>query len=439
MAPVAPTLPENAAGRISAHDELHARPVTPIAIPAMVTQLAVLTEGHTAAEETAYLRGLVTAGGLEVGATDVGLTLSLDGAASVFWERHADYSLYTVLQPLDPSALSGNADPDLLALTPLPAGWLAGVPGRTLTAVHVVLLPSGDQSDDQAARQAQLMLGPGRMLGSRVKDGTARLYTTYQLREDGTSRFLVLCDDVTDGRAGRIAASLLDAERYRMLTLLGFPLARRLVPRLDELESRLAEFTRAIEDERRDDRTLLDELIALAAQVESEIAAHAGPFGASAAYFTITEQRIEDLRGTSLPGLMGVFTFLRRRLLPAMATVETAGRRMDELSERVARTADLLRTRVEVSTEAQSQDLLREIRRGQAVQLRLQETVEGLSIAAISYYVVGLWGYGVKGLKAAGLHLDVELAMAASIPVVVFGVWWALHRVKRHLRGAGDD
>jgi uncharacterized membrane-anchored protein len=435
MAPVSPTLPENAAGRISAHDELHVRPVTPIVVPAMVTQLAVLTEGHTAAEETAYLRGLAAAHGLEVGATDVGLTLSLDGAATLAWERHADYSLYTVLQPLDPTALVADADPDLLALVPLPPGWLHGVPGRTLTAVHVVLLSSREQPDAHANRQAQRLLGPGGMLGSRVKDGTARLYTTYRLRQDGTSRFLVLCDDVTDGRAGRIAASLLDAERYRMLTLLGFPLARRLVPRLDELESRLAEFTRAIEDERRDDRTLLDELIALATQVETEIAAHAGPFGASTAYFTITQQRIEDLRGTSLPGLMGVFTFLRRRLLPAMATVETAGRRMDELSERVARTADLLRTRVEVSTEAQSQDLLREIRRGQAVQLRLQETVEGLSIAAISYYVVGLWGYAVKGLKTAGLHLDVELSMAASIPVVVFGVWWTLHRVKRHLRG----
>jgi uncharacterized membrane-anchored protein len=438
MAPAAPTLPQNAAGRISAHDELHARPVTSIVIPAMVTQLAVLTEGHSAAEETAYLRGLAAAHGLEVGATDVGLSLSLDAAASLSWERHAEYSLYTVLQPLDPSAVAGVSDPDLLALLPLPAGWLSGVPGRTLAAVHVVLLAAREQPDPDAARQAQLLLGPGRMLGSLVKDGTARLYTTYRLRPDGTSRFLVLCDDVTEGRAGRIAASLLDAERYRMLALLGFPLARRLVARLDELESRLAEFTHAIEDEHRDDRTLLDELIALAAQVETEIAAHAGPFGASTAYFTITEQRIDDLRGTSLPGLMGVFTFLRRRLLPAMATVETAGRRMDELSERVARTADLLRTRVEVATEAQNQDLLRELRRGQAVQLRLQETVEGLSIAAISYYVVGLWGYAAKGLKAAGLHLNVELATAASVPVVVFGVWWTLHRVKRHLRGGGD-
>jgi uncharacterized membrane-anchored protein len=429
------TVPPDAAERVPAHDELHARPVTPIALPAMVTQLAVRNDGHAAAEEIAYLRGLAAGDGRELGETDAGRVLTLADGAVLTWERHADYSLYTVHQPIDPTAVLDVDDPELLPMLPLPTGWLGGVPGQTLTAVHVVLLAASGQDDAEATAQAQRFVGPARLLGSRVKDGTARLYTTYRLRADRTSRFLVICTDVTDGRAGRIAASLLDAERYRMLALLGYPRARRLVPRLDEIEGRLAELTHAIEDPARDDRTLLDELIALAAQVETEIAAHGGRFAASLAFFGIVQQRVEDLRGTSLPGLMGVFTFLRRRLLPAMATVESVDARMGGLSRRVARTADLLRTRVEVTTEAQSQELLRELRRGQGLQLRLQETVEGLSIAAISYYVVGLVGYAVKGLKAGGLHLDVEIVMAVAIPLVVVGVWATLHRVKRHLRG----
>jgi uncharacterized membrane-anchored protein len=434
------SLPADADGRIAAHDELHARPVAPITVPAMVTQLTVLTQDLTADAETGYLRGLAVARGLDLNPTDTGVAVTLDDGATLTWERHAEYSVHTVRQPLTPEALGvvlSTVAPDLLPLVPLPPGWLAGVPGRTLAAVHVLMLPSDGESDDEAAARAERLLGPGRLLGSLVKDGTARLYTTYRLRPDGTSRFLVLCADVSEGRAGRISSSLLDAERYRMLALLGFPAARRLVPRLGTIEDRLAEFTHAIEDAGRDDHALLDELIGLAAQVEAEIAAHSSRFGASLAYFTIVSERIDDLRGTSQPGLMGVFTFLRRRLLPAMATVESAGRRMDELSERVARTSDLLRTRVEVTTEAQSQDLLREIRRGQAVQLRLQETVEGLSIAAIAYYVVGLVGYAVKGLKAAGVAVDVELATALSVPFVVAGVWFTLHRVKRHL-GIGD-
>jgi uncharacterized membrane-anchored protein len=428
------TVPPDAPERVAAHDELHARPVTPIVVPAMVTQLVVRTGGHSAAEEIAYLRGLAAGDGRELGETDAGRVVTLDAGAVLTWERHADYSLYTVHQPVAATDLLDADEPDLLPLLPLPAGWLGGVPGRTLTAVHVVLLASCGQDDTEATGQAQRFLGAGRLLGSLVKDGTARLYTTYRLRADRTSRFLVLCSDVTEGRAGRIAASLLDAERYRMLALLDYPRARRLVPRLDELEGRLAELTHAIEDPARDDRALLDELIALAAQVETEIAAHSGRFAASLAFFGIVQQRIEDLRGTSLPGHMGVFTFLRRRLLPAIATVESVDGRMGGLSRRVARTADLLRTRVEVTTEAQSQELLRELRRGQGLQLRLQETVEGLSIAAISYYVVGLVGYAVKGLKAGGLHLDVEIVMAVAIPLVVVGAWATLHRVKRHLR-----
>ena len=429
-----PALPGDAPGRIAAHDELHARPVTPVAMPALVTQLTVLTQGTTRAEETAYLRGLAAGQGLDVGETDLGLTLAPADGVTLTWEHHAEYSLYTVIQQLDDEALGGRASPDLLALVPLPSGWLAGVPGATLAAVHVLVLPSapGERADDRIALAHQL-LGRGRLLGSLVKDGTARLYTTYRLGPDGTSRFLLLCDDITDGRAGRVVASLLDAERYRMLALLEFPRARALVVRLERHEDRRSQLTHAVQDEHRDDGVLLDELIGLAAQVEAEIAAHGGRFSASLAYFSIVQQRVDDLRGTSLPGLMGVFTFLRRRLLPAMATVESAARRTDELSERIARTADLLRTRVEVTTEAQSQDLLRELRRGQAVQLRLQETVEGLSIAAISYYVVGLIGYGTKGLKAAGWHLDVERTTAAAIPLVLAGVWLLRRRLHHHV------
>lgn len=203
--------------------------------------------------------------------------------------------------------------------------------------------------------------------------------------------------------------------------------------RLEDLEARLADLTHGIEDDRTDDRELLDELIGLAALVESEIAAHAGPFDAACAYHAIVEQRIEYLRSASLSGLMGVFTFLRRRLQPAMATVDAAKRRADALSRRVARTADVLRTRVEVNAEIQTQELLRELRRGQHVQLRLQQTVEGLSIAAISYYVVSLVGYLGKGGRAAGLPVNEGVLTALAIPVVVVVVWRTLRRV-RHVR-----
>lgn len=428
-------LPPDAPGRAAAHDEVHVRPARPLSVPSMTTQVTVLTDSEAAVAETAHLRDFAAAHGLDVESTDVGLTLELDESTGMSWERHGGYSLYTVHQPIDLDGLTGGAD--LLSLLPLPAGWLAAVPGRTLSAVQTLLLPNRGLSVGQAVEVAQRLLGNGRLLGSRLRDDSASLYTTFRMRPDGTSRFVILCDTrMTEGRAGRVTGALLDMERYRMLALLAYPTAREMVGRLQSLETRLADLTHGIEDDRIDDRELLDELIGLAALVENEIAAHTGSFDAANAYHAIVEQRIEYLRSASLPGLMGVFTFLRRRLQPALATVDAAKHRADALSRRVARTADVLRTRVEVTAEIQTQELLRELRRGQHLQLRLQQTVEGLSIAAISYYIVGLIGYLGKGGNAAGLPVDEGVLTALAIPIVVVVVWRTLHRVRRH---AGDD
>jgi hypothetical protein len=74
--------------------------------------------------------------------------------------------------------------------------------------------------------------------------------------------------------------------------------------------------------------------------------------------------------------------------MPAMNTCAAMARRQEELSGRVARNSQLLRTRVDIELERQNQELLAQMNNRAKVQLRLQETVEGLSIAAITYYSV---------------------------------------------------
>jgi uncharacterized membrane-anchored protein len=207
--------------------------------------------------------------------------------------------------------------------------------------------------------------------------------------------------------------------------------------RLAVVESRLAELTKAIDESRSDDAVLLHELMQLAAEVETDTATCSTRFAATRAYYGIVQQRMADLRGSSVPGMTGVFTFLNRRLIPAVATVEATATRLSDSATHLARAADLLRTRVNITTEQQNQELLRSLDRGQQVQLRLQETVEGLSIAAISYYVVGLVGYAAKGAKGLGLHVNPDLVTGASIPLVVAGVWWTLRRVKARVHGPG--
>ena len=68
------------------------------------------------------------------------------------------------------------------------------------------------------------------------------------------------------------------------------------------------------------------------------------------------------------------------------------------------------------------------------MQLRLQTTVEGLSIAAISYYVVSLLYYGTKALRAAGFAVDPDVATGLLMPLVLWGVWRMTRRIHAALR-----
>jgi len=432
-------LPPDSAARATLHDEVHARPVARIRIPALVTHIAVLNRGIPVEREHEHLRALVEAQGARMAMHEPGFVRVRLETFTVKWERHGEFSRYSITQPLDQAAIWGADDPDLVGLIAAPADWMGAIPGETISALQVVLLRSAGENDEHASAMAQSLLGGGRIAGSAVKDGSARLYTNYLLRADGYSRFVLLCDEVTEGRSGRMTASLVEMETYRMMALMAFPLARALGVRLALLEARLAELTRAIDEATHEDAYLLNQLMQVAAEVETEIAAHSARFSASTAYYGIVQQRIDDLREASVPGVTGVFTFLQRRLVPAMATVEAAGKRLAALSERTSRASDLLRTRVDITTESQNQELLKSLGRGQRLQLRLQETVEGLSIAAISYYLVGLLGYAGKAAKASGVPLNVDLFTGAMIPVAVFSVWWTLRRIRARIHARTKD
>ena len=86
-----------------------------------------------------------------------------------------------------------------------------------------------------------------------------------------------------------------------------------------------------------------------------------------------------------------------------------------------------------MEVEKQNRDLLASMNNRAKLQLRLQQTVEGLSVAAVSYYVVGLIGYLAKGLKPDAVPVGVERIVAISVPVVVAVVWLVVRRIrKRH-------
>jgi uncharacterized membrane-anchored protein len=226
---------------------------------------------------------------------------------------------------------------------------------------------------------------------------------------------------------------LFELDAYRMMALLALPVARELAPRILRLERGLAALTQHIGRSDGTDEKLLARLTGLAAEVEGALVASQYRFGASRAYYDIVRSRTVELRERRVAGIQPIEEFISRRVGPAMATCASISRRMRDLSERVAQASSLLSTRVEIARERQNQVLLASMDRRAHLQLRLQQTVEGLSVAAISYYIVGLVGYLAKALKATGLHIDSEITAGIAIPFVVASVAIAMHRTRRKL------
>jgi len=411
-----------------------------------VTYVAVLNEGVSRDAECEHLRRLPDQQHLvsdDLRRNFLRLTL---GANSLKWERHSEFTRYSIVQPLPADVGLGVRLPVLLDSLAVEVAWLRGIPGRTVAAIQLAMVV-GDLDDAQgllaSARRwfgdtavVASRMGTGAVGGGHAADGHSCAVTDFQLRDDGFERLLVVAAaDTSDSRAGRIAQRLLEIETYRLMALRGLPVAKVLAPMLAEAEAELAAITAQLEGTQVSEQQLLDTLIALATQVERATAEHTYRFSATQAYDTLVRQRIAELREKAIPGAQTIGEFMQRRLSPAMATVSATAQRLAALSQRVERAGALLRTRVDIVTEAQNQQLLAKLTRGQELQLRLQSTVEGLSIAAISYYMVSLLLYAGKAAKAAGLPIDPELAAGALIPLVLWAVWTTTRRVHRRLRG----
>jgi len=272
-------------------------------------------------------------------------------------------------------------------------------------------------------------------------DGTALYATDFKSDPSGFVRILIVDRGLGAERAGALTQRVLEIETYRTLALLGLPEAQRLAPSVRHIETKLAEVTAATRatEGLQANQSLLEELTALAADLEAGAAASQFRFGASRAYDEIVQLRLQTIGERKVGGLPTWTSFLARRMAPAMRTCATLEERQAKLAEKLARAANLLRTRVDVELESQNRDVLQSMNERTRLQLMLQATVEGLSVAAISYYVVGLFGYLVKGLHdAAIIRTDPSLTTGAFVPVAVALVWWVVRRIRRrHIKGVG--
>lgn len=428
-------LPPDADWRAHLHNEVHARPAPRIRLPALVVYVAVLNDGVSRADELAHLKRLPNQQHLTLADLSGNFLRLKCTHHTVKWERHSEFTRYSIVQPLPDHAALGHAEPELLSALRIPPEWLRDIPGQTVAAIKLVML-HGDPTDPaHTLAQARTWLGDHMLVASVMgNNGHSWAVTDFLLRPNGFERILVIAPPgTTETRAGRVSQRLLELETYRLMALRGLPVAKSLGTMLSATEQELADITAQIEQGTESDPELLHHLATLAARVEQATASHAYRFSATEAYHSIVLQRIAELRERAIPGTQTIGEFMNRRLSPAMATVSATAGRLASLSERITRATALLRTRVDIATETQNQQLLAQLTKGQALQLRLQSTVEGLSIAAISYYVVSLMLYVGKAAKAAGLPLNPEMAAGAAIPLVLWAVWRTTRRIHEKL------
>ena len=428
-------LPPEDSLRITLHNEVHARPLARVRLPALIVYVAVLNAGVTREQECEHLRRLPGQQELPLDSLNSNFLRMRFEGYTVKWERHTEFTRYSIVQALPAAALLGASEPELSSALVVTPDWLRSLPGRTVAAIQLAMVYGDLSNQAMLMDQAQAWFGGRTVVASQLGNGHSWALTEFRIGADGFERMLVIAPAGTsETRAGRISQRLLELETYRLMALRGLPVAKELGPMLAETEAALADITARLEHKSTSDEDLLDTLVSLAARVERATAEHIYRFSATRAYDTLVGQRITELREKAIPGTQTIGEFMQRRLSPAMATVAATGQRLASLSERVSRTSALLRTRVDIATELQNRQLLEKLTRGQELQLRLQSTVEGLSIAAISYYVVSLLLYGGKALKAAGVPISPEIAAGTLIPLVLWAVWSTTRRIHKKLR-----
>lgn len=415
--------------RDALHHEVHARPYERLAAPLMLTHVGLLeTDG---ARTRGHLAALLRDRHLPLPADDAN-HLSLDlGGVHLRWEKHTEFHTCTFWRHVP----ADTDDFSLTALTDLPAAWLAELPGQWLVGLHVLVLPRGDDGGGELPLVVRRHLDEDSLVGCAAMDGTASVYTDFRLHEGGFGRYVVVTEAMTPRRLGRLVQRVVEIETYRMMALLGMPVAREVGGALATAERDLAAVAENIRSANAEDEPeLLRQLTQLAANVEGLYARTHARFSASTAYFELVQRRIVELREERTDNLQTLSEFIDRRLLPAMQTCAWAARRQQALSERISRVSNLLRTRVEIEQQQASAELLQAMNRRQQAQLLLQSAVEGLSVAAVTYYGSGLVGYLVKGAKAAGLFsVAPEMAVAASIPVIALLVWLGIRRLHQRI------
>ncbi len=409
--------------RFITRNELHARPFPVQASPGRAICLALKPAEDAPDEE--QLKSLIRLLDRYGAAHPVPEAKHYSGELGKFrlkWERHTEFVTYTVFfdgesaRPFDPTDFEV-----------FPDEWVNTLYATCITSVQVHIAPFSEGSTD--AKLADWFQSES-LATSMVLDGSAQIASDFRINGNGNARFALFTAPGTgEQRIGRVIQRICEIEIYTSMAMLGLSKARHLAPRMNELEEQLTVLVAQLPDSQIDPEQSLEALLSISAELEAMQAGAAFRFSGTTAYEAIVNQRIQVLREERIGGRQTLAEFMMRRFDPAMRTVQSTQRRLSDMTARAGRAGQLLRTQVDVARSEQNQKLLESMDRRADLQLRLQQTVEGLSVVAISYYAVSLATYLLYPLTQ-GLDISKGMLTAAVTLPIIFAVWWMVRRIK---------
>jgi len=412
-------------------NELHARPFPSIACPGQAVFLAIKQPKDAAKRDRdldrAHLLTLLDRFGADHPSPDATHYFGELGKFQLKWEQHTEFVTYTAFMDSN-----GERPFDPAAWEVFPDDWLETAPGLRITSAHIRIDPA-PIDDDRIADLLSDWMVPESLAVSSVLDATATVAGDFRIDSAGHMRFAVFCQaDTGNRRIGRIVQRICEIETYKAMSMLGLPMSRAISGRMGEMEEVLVKLVDDMTGDLAKPDETLGQLLSIAAELEKLQAESAFRFGATGAYEALVNQRIDVLREVRFLGRQTFAEFMMRRFDPAMRTVKATERRLLSMTDRAIRAGDLLRTRVDVDRSAQNQDLLESMNNRADMQLRLQKTVEGLSVVAISYYAVNLVVYLVLPL-ADPLGISKTLLTAGAVLPVVALVWMTVRSIRRSM------
>jgi uncharacterized membrane-anchored protein len=325
------------------------------------------------------------------------------------WEQHAEFFTVTWVVPCEdelrnwtalPSALSETIEPHLPKL---------------INSVQIMV------ASDSECHQNLENYSFRDPCGSVIGGSDAVVWSDFRLCPEGANRFLFINKGLNAYRQGRMIRRLLEIETYRMMASLSLPVARTLSARLNDFDKALVDLSR------RNAELQPGEAKALLA----DITKHRHRFSATQAYAQLVFERLAELRESHVGGYQRLGVFIDRRFKPTVRYCAATEQRLEQLAKSVANLGDLLLARVQVEMEEQNAEILKSLNARADSQVKIQHAVEGLSIIAITYYLLNLFKMSYLGLHALGLDVASRTAILFMGPVAAVALLAILFRIRK--------